>query len=259
MQGCLCPHPPLLIPEVGGAHLDRVQSTVQAMTRLADDLGERDTIIVISPHTPMYRDTFSVRTAATLQGDFASFGAPQVVQHYETDQQLAQAILQRAAEAGLPLRGDDDPWLDHGILVPLHFIRTRRLVCLSIVAAYEVHHRLGEVVREACQAAGRDVLLLASGDMSHRLTRGAPAGYDERGRIFDRRVMELLAEGDLDSLMKLDRDLVDGAGECGLRSLIALAGYLGEDAARSPKVYSYEGPFGVGYLVAGFGIQDAAP
>ena len=31
MQGCICPHPPLLIPEVGGAARNRIASTVAAM------------------------------------------------------------------------------------------------------------------------------------------------------------------------------------------------------------------------------------
>ena len=112
-------------------------------------------------------------------------------------------------------------------------------------------------MRTVAEQLGRDLLFVASGDMSHRLIRGAPAGYDERGPVFDRRVVELLSKGDFDSLEKLDDNLVQRAGECGLRSLIALGGFLGADASRNPQVFSYEVPFGVCYLVAGFGLAAA--
>ena len=37
----------------------------------------------------------------------------------------------------------------------------------------------------------------------------------------------------------------------------ALGGFLGDEAVRDPQIFSYEGPFGVGYLVAGFGLTEA--
>ncbi len=35
MQGCICPHPPLLIPEIGGSAIADIEATVQGMHRLA--------------------------------------------------------------------------------------------------------------------------------------------------------------------------------------------------------------------------------
>jgi hypothetical protein len=48
---------------------------------------------------------------------------------------------------------------------------------------------------------------------------------------------------------------VRAAGECGLRSLYALGGFLGDEASAKPKLLSYEGPFGVGYAVASYGLD----
>jgi MEMO1 family protein len=258
MQGCVCPHPPLLIPDIGGSHRERVHATVAGMQQLAAAVGERDTVIVMSPHTPVYRDTFTVKSAARLHGDFGSFGCPHIRQAYDGDPELVAALVSAGEMHGCPILPVDDHQLDHGVLVPLHFVQTRRVVSLSIVADHARQRALGETVRAACESLGREVLFLASGDMSHRLLPGAPAGYDERARAFDDRVAELLAEGDFDGLDRLDPDLVERAGECGLRSLIALGGFLGAEAAVDPEVYSYEGPFGVGYLVAGFNLGAAA-
>ena len=56
MQGCICPHPPLLIPEVGGASLRRVSATVAALRRLAAEVGEPETVVVMSPHSDGFGD-----------------------------------------------------------------------------------------------------------------------------------------------------------------------------------------------------------
>ena len=47
----------------------------------------------------------------------------------------------------------------------------------------------------------------------------------------------------------MDERLVSVAGECGLRSILILLGILSGNKIK-PEVLSYEGPFGVGYLVA---------
>jgi len=254
MRGCVCPHPPLLVPEIGRGNLDEVAATVAGMQRLAAAVGEPDCAVIISPHTPTYLDVFTAKTAPVLRGDFAAFGQPRVRHELPTDAELVRELLAAAPSHGLEIEAVGDDLLDHGVLVPLTFLRPRRLVSLSIVADYPVHRRLGRLVREVAERLGRDVLFIASGDLSHRLIPGAPAGYDERGALFDRRIVELLSEGDFDGLDELDGTLVARAGECGLRSLIALGGFLGEEATRNPQIFSYEGPFGVGYLVAGFGL-----
>ena len=49
----------------------------------------------------------------------------------------------------------------------------------------------------------------------------------------------------------MDSRLIERAGECGLRSIWIMAGALDGYNVKS-EVYSYEGPFGVGYCVARF-------
>ena len=130
---------------------------------------------------------------------------------------------------------------------------------LSIVNAYGEHRALGQLVRRCAEELGRETLFVASGDLSHRLIPSAPAGYDPRGRTFDELLLHAFEAGDFAALSHLDRGIVGGAGECGLRSFIALGGFLGDDARVDPHVYSYEGPFGVGYLVARFGRRESQP
>lgn len=258
MQGCICPHPPLLIPEIGGTALVEVEATVQGMRRLAADVGEPETMVVISPHSPAVGSAHLVKAAEHLSGDFGAFGCPQVAFSFENDLPFVDLLLALAGGDGaVQVEPTTDDVLDHGVLVPLHFLPRSRLVSLSIVGSYGEHRALGRLVRRCAEELGRDTLFVASGDLSHRLTRSAPAGYDPRARDFDERVVELVGAGDFAGLANLDRDLVRAAGECGLRSLIALGGFLGDEATDHPEVYSYEGPYGVGYLVARFGASEA--
>jgi len=256
VRGCVCPHPPLLIPTVGGENRSRVRATVEAMERLAADAGPADLAIVVSPHTPGYADAVAVRTPTTLWGDFAAFRSPDVGVEIDNDVEFVERLLERAdAEAGLDVEPLDDEVLDHGVLVPLFFLTARRLVNLSVARSYELHAHLGRLLRETADELGREALFVASGDLSHRLQPGAPAGYDPRGAQFDEVVVDHFRRADLDGLRRLDPALVRGAGECGLRSFIALGAYLQGDAAPA-RVLSYEGPFGVGYAVAAFGGES---
>ncbi|HJW75406.1 MAG TPA: class III extradiol dioxygenase subunit B-like domain-containing protein [Thermoleophilia bacterium] len=255
--GCVCPHPPLLVPEIGRGHRDPVRRTIAAMEELAAAVGEADTIVVVSPHSDGSASRFFVKRSEKLWGDYSAFSCPQVRIAMENDLELVGRLLAVAADDhDVTMVPTEDDFLDHGILVPLGFLRGRRLVSLSIVADYDVHRSLGRLVRRCAEEVGRDVLFLASGDLSHRLKRGAPAGYDPRGAEFDAAVTERLGGGRLDELSGLDRGLVRAAGECGLRSFIALGGFLGEEAGVSPRLLSYEGPFGVGYAVASYGLAS---
>jgi MEMO1 family protein len=254
MQGCICPHPPLLIPEVGGTARNKIASTVTAMERLAASVGEPETIVVISPHADDFGTAHAVKTALRLRGDFGRFRCSEAAFSYDNDIQFAELLLALAGDnRKVRVVPDDGEVLDWGVLVPLSFLKPERIVSLSVVGPYAEHRTLGQLVRRCAEELGRDTLFLASGDMSHALIHGAPAPYDPRGKLFDDEVVNVLGVGDFAALMRIEPILLDGAAECGLRSFVALGGFLGDDATVEPEILSYEGPYGVGYLVARFG------
>jgi aromatic ring-opening dioxygenase LigB subunit len=249
----------LLIPEVGGAARNRIAATVAAMEQLAASVGEPETIVVISPHADGFGDAHAVKTAPRLHGDFGRFRCPEAAFSYDNDVQFAELLLALAGDSRkLRVVPDDGDVLDWGVLVPLSFLRPDRIVSLSVVGPYAEHRALGQLVRRCAEELGRDTLFLASGDLSHALIHGAPAPYDPRGKLFDDEIISLLGVGDFPALTRIEPVLLDGAAECGLRSFIALGGFLGDEAAVDPEILSYEGPYGVGYLVARFGPRPAA-
>jgi len=98
--------------------------------------------------------------------------------------------------------------------------------------------------------------LIASGDLSHCLKKDGPYGFYPEGPKFDQKLIESLKERDITTFLKLG-EIFPQAGECGLRSFSFLLGIL--EAAKvdwQPQILSYEGPFGVGYLVANFKLRQ---
>jgi AmmeMemoRadiSam system protein B len=122
---------------------------------------------------------------------------------------------------------------------------------------YKDLYNFGETIRTASDNLGKKVAVIASGDLSHRLTMDAPAGYNPEGKKFDENIVRLAGTNDAEGILNLDPDMIEAAGECGLRSIIILMGAL-KGLNVIPEVLSYEGPFGVGYMVATFDVKPAS-
>lgn len=254
------PHPPIFIEGVGGARRLSARDSLEALRRAGDAL-ERfapEALFVMSPHAPGLSDAVAVDRSADLSGDLAGFGDPEI-RRWHGDPALGSALLKHLAASGVDCTARDaDPrlrpgWLDHGCLVPLEFLdhsRRCRLVVISLSwLPLEANVSIGHAARAAARDLGVRCAFVASGDLSHRLTPSAPAGFSPRGRELDERIVTSVAHGELTALTRLDPDLVEAGGECGLRSIIAAGGYLSSQPAPT-AVLAYEGPWGVGYLTA---------
>ncbi|MHC1765460.1 MAG: hypothetical protein AB9869_14355 [Verrucomicrobiia bacterium] len=252
----LLPHAPVLIPEIGGPRGNATGATVEAMKQLAARVvsARPEAIVVISPHSPRKRRTFGIWGGDRLRGDFAEFGFPEVAIDLPNDVQLAAEMQNFVAEAGLGIR-EIPPWpLDHGAMVPLwHVVNagwTGPGVVLGLCDADELEMtQLGHALEHAAGRVGRRVAVLASGDMSHRLARHSPGGFEPRAQEFDLGFIKLLGEGDYRSMRGMEPELVMLAGEDVIDSTLVAAAAVGWDAT-GHEVLSYEGPFGVGYGVA---------
>lgn len=272
LAGYLFPHPPIMIPEIGGREVEKIKSTFESAVRASQNINEYnpDTIIVITPHGPVFQDGICISTSEFLYGDLHNFGVRDLDFTFENDVELVEMIMEKADEKSIltaPLDANTarsygvSARLDHGTLVPFYFIseeneNTFKLVHITMgLLQYEELYAFGKVLRESLDALGRKGIIVASGDLSHRLTPDAPAGYNPSGKEFDKKLVNALMDYDIENIMNMDLKLVDKAGECGLRPIIILMGAL-DGLHIEPEVFSYEGPFGVGYCIAEFKIQD---
>lgn len=256
VAGALVAHPPILLAEVGGAQSQRVSATADALRELDGILSavDADLVVVISPHSPSSMTSLPVRRGANAGGNLARFRAPHVQVAAQVDVVLADALIADGQRAGFSLIWAEETELDHGVVVPLHSLpktmANKRCIFMG-VSGWPLHRFIEFGVWLHGRLRDRFAVLLASGDLSHRLTPDAPYGYRPEGPVFDRLVIDALRERDWKRIECLDPDLIEEAGECGLRPLAILLG-AARAARLTSQVLSYEGPFGVGYPVAAF-------
>lgn len=248
------PHPPLLIPTIGKDNLQKLNKTVKAFDILEEALNEAkvDTIVVISPHGEISQDNFIINTNESYVANFQDFGDFSTRLSFKSDLQFINT-LKSQNEITLPIQLTYHENLDHGAAVPLYYLtrtnKKQRVVPINYsLGSYEEHIKFGEAIKEACFSLDKRFAIIASGDLSHRLSMNAPAGFSPQAKEFDKKVIQILKKKNTEALMNIDQTVIEDAAECGLRSLLILAGVI-KNMNYDFQVLSYESPFGVGYLV----------
>ncbi len=253
----ITPHPPILIPAIGKENLERLKSTQKAFKSLEEDLYacQPDTIFIISPHGNINADSFTMNLSPEFEGNFENFGDFTTKINFASNIGLAYK-MRESLETKAPLQLISNSLLDHGSLVPLYLL-TQNLPKVKIIPLYysgldlPAHFKFGQLLKREFLVSRERIAVIASGDLSHRLTKDAPAGYSPRGKKFDKKLIEYLKKNDSKSIIGMKHDLIAEAGECGLKSIVILLGIL-DGINCKPRFLSYEGPFGVGYLVMQF-------
>lgn len=260
LSAYMVPHPPMIVPAVGRGSEAQIEATRRAYARVAEDIAALapETIIIASPHATMYADYFHISPGRRAEGSFARFRAPQVYFEEEYDADLAKTVERLAIADGLPAgtRGQRDPQLDHGTMVPLYFIRQVctgfKLVRVGLSGLpLEEHYRLGQLIQRAVEETGRRAVFVASGDLSHKLQGYGPYGFAPEGPEYDERIMDVCGRAAFGELFDFDEGFCERAAECGHRSFVIMAGAL-DGVAVEAEVFSHEDVTGVGYGICAF-------
>ncbi|MZQ76181.1 MAG: AmmeMemoRadiSam system protein A [Peptoclostridium sp.] len=261
----MSPHPPIIIPEIGKGEEHGAINTIEGMKKLADNIERKkpETIIFITPHGNAFSDGLCVLDEERVSGSLGQFGRPDLKYEKNVDIQLKDAIRQCFDEKGIPsiflnenrahLYGVRVE-LDHGCIVPMYYID-------KVFSNYKITHitigmldlmdmyKAGMALRDAVEETGRNTVIVASGDLSHRLKDDGPYSYNAMGPVFDEMLVEAIRKGDYESIVSMPAKISEPAGECGLRSIVMALGCV-DSMVTEPTVYSHEGPFGVGYMTA---------
>ena len=260
--GFMLPHPPLIVPAIGKGEEQAITDTQEAYRRAAEEIAalRPETIVVLSPHTVMYADYFHVASGHWASGDFGQFRAGQVKLEAEYDTEFVRQLCSLADRESFPLGtlGERDRQLDHGVMVPLYFVNQYydgyRLVRVGLSGlSLAEHYRAGLLIQKTAEQLGRRTVIIASGDLSHRLKEDGPYGYKEEGPAYDKRIMETMGRASFGELLEYPESFCEKAGECGHRSFTIMAGCLDRRAVEAHRL-SYEGPFGVGYGICTYTV-----
>lgn len=269
MRAYIMPHPPIAVPEVGGEETAKIEATEEAFAKAAKDITEYDpeTIIVISPHSVMYSDAFYIAKGRGGEGNLARFNAPKPNVYYEYDTELSEEIVKLCDEFGIPVAYSEDgaSTVDHGAVVPLYYVNREykatvrapyRIVRISpSLLSDNVLYDMGYLIERAIAHVGRRAVIIASGDLSHKLKEDGPYGFIKEGPMFDEAVTDVMKSGKLEDFAKIDKRVNDLSANCGYHGFVMLAGAL-QDYKITPEFLSYEGTFGVGYGICIFDCEN---
>ncbi len=218
---CISPHPPIILPNVGSKEdREKVKKTIESLEKLGEKLKKSspDSIIISAPHPDWGFEVPLFFLAKNFKGEINP--STQLRVNAEQCRSIKTYLM--------------------GMESPVFYFEQGK----------KVYH-------EACniKPKTRKIALIASGDLSHCLKEDGPYGFHSDGPKFDKTLIDSLKNKDTETILKLD-EMYPEAGECGLRSICFLLGILEESKINyQPEILSYEGPFGVGYLVANFKIK----
>lgn len=236
MAAAVCPHPPLLVPQVATGQQVAARGPAQRAVRW---LAERapDLLVIVGAGAQ------TSRFPAGAVGSFAGFGVDMTVQ-------LPSATHEGASMgfAGLPMATGQLPlslsvggWLlaQAGWSGPT----------LPLALADDLTPAAAAGLGNALARQPARIAILAMGDGSACRTEKAPGWLDPRAEAFDAAVTAALAAGDSAGLLAVDPRQARELLAAGRPAWQFLAGSF-RDAAPVASVRYDDAPFGVQYTVA---------
>ncbi len=263
----LMPHPPLIIPSVGKGQERAIQNTIDACNQVGEEISnlKPETIVLITPHGTMFSDAFAISNEERIRGDFSQFKDFDTYIEGRIDKEFNEELINTCNVENIPAVGIDSDILrkfnreyelDHGAMIPMYFInkyyKDYKIVHVTYATLSDIElYKFGMAIRKSAENLNKKIVLIASGDLSHRLSEDGPYEYSPEGSKFDKLLLYNLEKGNVLSVFNMDKYMVECAGECGLRSVFIMLGAMEGEEVKG-KLLSYEGPFGVGYGVMAF-------
>ena len=116
----------------------------------------------------------------------------------------------------------------------------------------------GNCLRRVIDESQRNVAVIASGDLSHKLKEDGPYGFHPMGPVFDEQIVDIIKSNDYARLLTMDEQIIEESANCGYPAFVMLHGVLQAYPIDS-QFLSYEGPFGVGYATAIISVLKKDP
>lgn len=226
--GAVCPHPPLLVPEIAAGAAGELESLrvacAKAVRRLLDTKPDRVVLIGDAREQATY--------GAGAVADFAPYGL---------DLWVPLGPAGKREGPRLPLSLSIGAWL-------LREAGYESLVTAIGVPATIAADDAGGL-GHALLGVGERVAVLAMGDGSARRTTAAPGYVDARAEGWDADVCTALAAADTAAILGLDETLARELMCAGRASWQVLAGAAAGYQLQPELLYD-AAPYGVGYFVA---------
>jgi hypothetical protein len=238
VAAAVCPHPPLLIPELASGAAFELDPLRAACFTAVDRLADADTLLIVGSGP-----TTGARYDASAAGTFAPYGAPEVT-----------VGASASASGSDSAQGSGTPMLPLSLAVGAWLVEQSKAAGLPrtsiTVAPWETPATCLALGQEIAHGNER-IALLVMGDGSARRSDHAPVHLHPRAELFDSTVAAALELADTDTLAALDPDLATELHAAGRAPWQVLAGAA--PGLRGQLGY-HAAPYGVGYFVASWAL-----
>lgn len=254
----IVPHSPLLLPSVGKEHREQLAQTLEGYREVEEGLyaSRPDTLLLISPHAPLYPDAFSANMSDRFIGTVKEFGDHGTTIQAQADFLLLDHVHRSMRDNDIPFTLTSNTEIDYGYTIPLCLLTTHlkqwKLAPFSVSGLdADAHVKFGQTLKHVIHEETRRIAIIASVDLSHHINAKSPQGERPEGATFENAVKEAIQLNSPKPLQLLTTNVLEAAGQCAYKPLLMLLG-LQQNVQVTPHIYSYEAPFGVGYLTAQF-------
>jgi hypothetical protein len=224
VSAAVCPHPPLLVPELAAGAAAELDDLREACLAAVDHLVSAgpDALLIIGagPETGTWYD-------AAAGGSFGPYGAPGV------------------------RVGSDGGELPLSLLVGAWLVEQSKAASLprsAVTVASDASPDLCATMGKELATGDDRLALLVMGDGSARRSEHSPVHLHPRAEIFDATVAAALGLADTSTLAALDPDLAAELYAAGRAPWQVLAGATAPGCWRADLTYN-AAPYGVGYFV----------
>jgi len=270
IYACIAPHGSEVIPKLAGNQLEAFSETRRGMEELACQMKKHNphTIIIATPHGLRLDHAIGVVTSEYSEGSLKE-NKKTIKARFECNRQLAQKILQKAKNAGLPMVGanygtSEGPAscmpMDWGTLIPLWFLgkakkgkRKPRIVIVTPSREIPLMQlvEFGKIIAEVTENSEKKTVFIASADQGHAHDKKGPYGFHSASAKYDRLIVQAIEEDNLKQLLQLDPKFIEDAKPDSLWQIAILIGVL-EYVPMKGRFISYQAPTYFGLLCADF-------
>ncbi|MBT6253862.1 hypothetical protein HOI83_01355 [Candidatus Uhrbacteria bacterium] len=255
VYAAIVPHPPFAIESVGKDKIKALDTTIESLKHVGEDLAslDIDTILVISPYGERYEAALGIAFHDPYVASLKEFGDMSTSVSFRPDMRLVDKIQRTVRKSGIRSTMTTNDELDYGSAVPLimlkEYIGDRRVVVITPpVDSPKDIVSLGDSISEALNDSSSRVAVLCSAELSHRLSELSPGGVHPGAEEFDKKIRGALVDGNSIPLLKVSAKEIEEQGAQGLDAIRLFWGILG-DTGHTMEEHSYEHPFGIGHLV----------
>jgi aromatic ring-opening dioxygenase LigB subunit len=255
----IVPYSPLLLNSVNKNSAEQLPNTLKAYDQLNQKMRNNkiDTVILLSPVGIIQEQAFTFNVLPKFTCQFEDFGDFATKFTVAGDVQLAQQIKTKL-DANPPIQLTSANPLDYGSCVPLSWFK-QALPKIKVLPLYAPHAKLkelfafGQKLKPELELSPKKIAVVASANLSQRLSKASPAGYSRQARAWDKTIVKALGDSDNETILKQSEAERKEVAELGLEQIALLLGILA-DFKKTGQLLSYEAPWGVGLLTYIFAL-----